>query len=134
MNAPVTTDPVNIKPAMLKAADQIESRPYTFNFMAYRPADCGSPGCALGWISYFAKTPEDQAHRGALHLLGFPTTGNGAFKFYDAMSRINSGWKRSAVQCSSALRQYALTNLVGLGFAAFRAAALSALTVSKEQP
>jgi hypothetical protein len=48
---------MNIRDAILKAADHIERHPSEFNFIIPSiPAGpgCGSPGCALGWIGSFA--------------------------------------------------------------------------------
>ena len=45
---------MNIRNAILKAADSIERYPQLFDFDSIYPpnADCGTPGCALGWIAY----------------------------------------------------------------------------------
>lgn len=46
---------MNLYNAIMKAADHIERHPNDFNFMQWCvPGSCGSPGCALGWIGFFA--------------------------------------------------------------------------------
>ena len=43
---------MNIRTAIMKAADSTEQNPDMFDFHSiYRP-DCDTPGCALGWIGY----------------------------------------------------------------------------------
>ena len=39
--------------AIMLAADHIERNPADFNFMSIGIPDCGTPGCALGWIGSF---------------------------------------------------------------------------------
>ena len=46
---------MNIRQAILKAADHIEQNPAHFKYVSNdRPnPDCGTPGCMLGWIGVF---------------------------------------------------------------------------------
>jgi hypothetical protein len=98
---------VNIYDAIMKAADHINRNPSDFDFMRYRPSKCGTPGCALGWISFFAKTPVDDHHRGALPLMGLDLSAMGAWNFYDRMHALDEDWKDTAANCARTLRLYA---------------------------
>jgi hypothetical protein len=45
---------MNIYNAIMKAADQVETHPESFDFWVNDiPERCGSPGCALGWIGFY---------------------------------------------------------------------------------
>ena len=51
---------MSIRDAILKAADHIERNPCSFDFWNNRiPKHCGSPGCVLGWIGFFAGLKDD---------------------------------------------------------------------------
>lgn len=46
---------MSFRDAILQAAKHIEEDPQDFQFMTWKiPNSCGSPGCALGWVGYFA--------------------------------------------------------------------------------
>jgi hypothetical protein len=42
---------MNVRDAILKAADHIERNPQAYNFWKTDVPDCGTPGCMLGWIA-----------------------------------------------------------------------------------
>lgn len=45
---------MKIRTAILLAANRIAKHPDLFRFFRCSvPADCGTPGCALGWISFY---------------------------------------------------------------------------------
>jgi hypothetical protein len=104
---------MDIRQAILKAADYIEANPSEFDFNAFCiPHPCGSPGCALGWIGYFSGLkPETFGFSRVAHEvmnLGIP--GHGEFVFYQRMDAICGGryrWKQSAELCAHTLRGYA---------------------------
>ena len=102
---------MNAFEAINKAASFIESTPEQFDFMAYRPRSCKSPGCALGWIAYFAKakTTRDGAHHDALPVLGLSADIDGAMQFYHEMDDLaqERSWRRDAAECARILRKYA---------------------------
>jgi hypothetical protein len=107
---------MNIRQAILLAADSIEQNPKMFNYAScYRPDfDCGTPGCALGWIGLHAgiAVNADGGRQGkfvkTLDAVADLTTGdNHACTFYERMSAISSGWKCDAADCAAALRKYA---------------------------
>jgi hypothetical protein len=102
---------MNIREAILKAADHIERNPRDFNFdHAGIPDSCGSPGCAIGWIAYFADVmakdsmlDEPPVTRICPELLGV-----GEGEFYTRMNNLGGlVWIDSGPQCASALRMYA---------------------------
>jgi hypothetical protein len=44
---------MNIRQAVLKAADHIERNPHLYEFYRNEVPECGTPGCMLGWIGHF---------------------------------------------------------------------------------
>lgn len=99
---------MNIRQAMLKAADSIEVKPELFRFTSIHiPHDCDTPGCALGLIGYFAGAS-------GLSLICVPPLlglngdwWNEAHVFYDRMGAFHDDWRHSAKNCADALRKYA---------------------------
>ena len=52
---------MNVREAILAAADHIETYPKKFSFASVEVPSrrsCGTPGCALGWIGHFAGSIE----------------------------------------------------------------------------
>ena len=109
---------MNIREAILKAADHIEHNPGRFQFNSvFVPNDCGSPGCAIGWIGRFAGAEQGSMieilHRhdkpSAVELLGLRSQED----FYDRMRELAlvapAPWQYDAAQCAKALRIYADT-------------------------
>lgn len=45
---------MNIREAILHAADHIERNPRAYQFDTNSKPKCGTPGCLLGWIGHFA--------------------------------------------------------------------------------
>jgi hypothetical protein len=45
---------MNIRQAILKAADHIEKTPGAYQFTNNDKPDCGTPGCMFGWVGVFA--------------------------------------------------------------------------------
>jgi hypothetical protein len=104
--------------AIMKAADQIQNNPREFAIGAVqvpKGPGCGSPACALGWISHFAgveANPCGFSNARVLKLLGI----NGDREFYPRMSELNgerhtvetwNDWARDAALCAHTLRLYA---------------------------
>lgn len=54
---------VDIRQAILNAADLIEKSPDRYDFYSNDKPGCGTPGCMLGWIGHFMGVP---ASRGVL--------------------------------------------------------------------
>lgn len=106
---------MNIRIAILRAADQIMHNPQTFDFdSCVRPDGCGTPGCALGWISVFANRFGINPVRNAANLL-LPDSRRPEAEFYDRMRMIETehlgvhrgSWHHKAEVCARALRVYA---------------------------
>jgi hypothetical protein len=104
---------LNIRTAILKAADHIERHPGDFSFKEHRypaGAACGTPGCALGWIGFFA----------GLHQHGWDVTRTNEFlgipydlhvgnPFYERMDDLcgTTNWRFNVATCALGLRRYA---------------------------
>jgi hypothetical protein len=96
--------------AILRAADRIEAHPELFAFMESGVPDCGSRGCALGWIGFeLGVRPGEDVGAVARERLGVDE-----LPFYhrvnDADGRSKDWmrcWMRSAPRCAAALRLYA---------------------------
>ena len=104
---------MNIRTAILKAADSIEQNPGLFGFGYISiPDGCGTPGCALGWIGHHLG--HTTIISGVSEKMGCPLGtrsdfpgGDTDFGFYDRMEELNEDWKFSADNCAPALRLYA---------------------------
>jgi hypothetical protein len=99
---------MEIRAAMLKAADQIERAPDSFDFHSSNiPNDksCGTPGCALGWVAAFRFGQNDTAFwRERSFDLVVDCT---AWTFYSRMDDFDADWAVDAARCAAALRAYA---------------------------
>ncbi len=96
---------MEIREAILKAADHIQANPGEFDFQASYVPDCGTPGCALGWIGYFAgmKRGVTGNYQVSSTVFGF-----GSPDFYDRITELTSNaWHTSTTNCAHALRLYA---------------------------
>lgn len=99
----------DIRTAILKAANHIEANPGDFSFASVVVPECGTPGCALGWIAAFRghRTHVPDGDRACFNLEGFPT-GVDDMDFYNRMDDLGvPDWSRSAEACAQALRAYA---------------------------
>ena len=92
-----------VRSAILLAADHIEQHPELFVFRVCRVPECGSRGCALGWIAFFRHATAGSAI----------TTGAGLnigdWEFYLRMRELGDGWKQDTAKCAHTLRLYADT-------------------------
>jgi hypothetical protein len=105
---------MNIRQAILLAADHIEQHPAAFNFRSiYVPkSDCGTPGCALGWIGYFYGCVDKprQAYDGRTNVsyVASETVQIEPSEFYDRMTEaLGYTWTESSELCARGLRLYA---------------------------
>ena len=108
---------MNIRTAILKAADSIERHPELFDFDSTAIPDCGTPGCALGWIAFhlgeyaFNTMPHKWNTMKLGKALCLTDEASGinwaGLNFYRRLSCIVSGWKDDASLCAKALRLYA---------------------------
>jgi hypothetical protein len=94
--------------AIIKTAQHIEDSPQSYDFTSCiipRQDDCRSPGCAVGWICYFAGEIEcgeimDQMCRRVLGVNFWST-------FRKRMDELANGWPISSTACAKGLRLYA---------------------------
>jgi hypothetical protein len=109
---------VNIRQAILKAADHIERNPRSFDFHRLTvPGGCGTPGCALGWIGYFGgvKSDCDGLQASNIDVSRFIGLNGETGVFYKRLGDVlkSSGrtdwysWSQRADYCAEALRIYA---------------------------
>lgn len=106
---------MNIRQAIFKAADHIEQNPSAFRFASiYVPkSDCGTPGCALGWIGYFfGCIDKDRASfdgRTNVSYVASETVKISSSEFYDRMTAAlgSDSWITDAAACAHGMRLYA---------------------------
>lgn len=101
---------MNIREAILRAADMIELHPKQFDFMSIYVPSCGTPGCAIGWIGCFMGIRDTNRSDGKTNV-GYVCAEAGlpdSMEFYNRMDLIAPrGWRRKAVLCAQGLRAYA---------------------------
>lgn len=112
---------MNIRQAILAAADHIEANPKLFKFSETNiPQECRTPGCALGWIGHFAgvQPVRDFPTYNGISLVADitesvfkPLLGIRAIDFYDGMDTASgvshSNWRWSAPECARVMRLWA---------------------------
>jgi hypothetical protein len=103
-----------IRAAILKAADTIERDGDLWNFGEVLVPDCGTPGCALGWIGFHLGIPVgDPVTRTARVLYGEDHKGNGFYdgRFYREIKKLGVGIAMcGASDVPGALRSFADAN------------------------
>lgn len=98
---------MNIYQAIMRAADSIEGNPRLFDFDSILLPDheCGTPGCALGWVSlYLGLRRSDNNYEYDPLALGSES------KFYRRMNVLcgdSYDWMDNAITCARTLRLYA---------------------------
>ena len=106
------TTPMTVREAILKTADSIERHPRLFNFSSCVTAnpDCGTPGCALGWLAFHLGVAGNNFTK-VCELIGLTDSldNSNHGQFYSRMNALDAGreWKVSAALCATTLRQYA---------------------------
>lgn len=103
---------MNIRDAILKAADHLEANPQLWDFCSSTVPDCGTPGCAAGWIGHFRGVPA-----GRCLAIGFANNMERwlveknspmYYKiFSERMSAIDSQWPWSVKTAVKTMRKYA---------------------------
>lgn len=101
---------------ILWAADMIERHPEAYSWSSvdvpnHEAPECGSPGCALGWIAAHQEgrevgEPFTLVRRGYVRESASPV-GVHSLEFYGRMGAIEPRWKVDAKACAAALRRYA---------------------------
>lgn len=101
---------MNIREAILRAADHIERNPGEFDFQrTYTPSapGCGTPGCALGWIGCFLGLKSDASTVDVAVAMGITGRLVASWTFYDRMEEISRDWHITAGVCAKTMRLYA---------------------------
>lgn len=119
---------MNLYYAIIAAAEQIERDPgsFKFNVVDIPKDECGSPGCALGWIAFFADFTVPANHDPdftfspvgvfARDFMKVPSERGESLSemaFYGRMDRLNDQWETgtswidSPQQAAQTLRLYA---------------------------
>lgn len=105
---------MNVRQALLAAADHIEARPQAYCFKNSNKPDCGSPGCLMGWVGFFAEVKDKDkrdwdtpgyANQVAKEVLGL----NGWAHFFGLGSELGdfSKYTQDSKQAAGMLRAYA---------------------------
>lgn len=108
---------MNIRQAILRAANHIGRHPMEFDFNSTETPSgpgCGTPGCAMGWLASFLGCDTGSWWK-VDKALGCSTS-----EFYIRMDEMSGGgrpeefgpyipgrWRKSAAVCADALRLYA---------------------------
>lgn len=103
---------MELRQAILMAADLFDRMPGLFNFDRVSVPSCGSPGCAIGWIEHFLGVPSWQPIGSRMH----------GYQFYERISNLTNSnikytpggtvknwgeWTKDAAMCARGLRLYA---------------------------
>jgi hypothetical protein len=101
---------MDIYSAIMKAADQIDLNPHLFEFHRLKvPADCGTPGCAIGLVAINAGMCRAEYISDACETVLGVSDG----EFYERMRQLYSPremlnpWTRDAGSAAILLRRYA---------------------------
>jgi hypothetical protein len=103
---------MNIREAILLAADHIETNPREFDFDSIHVPDCGAPGCALGWIGAHLGVERGENLVAVCRAMGFGKSDAG-LEFYRRMDSIQGvlrgqpDWSESHIHCARLMRVYA---------------------------
>lgn len=103
---------MNIREAILAAADHIERNPGAYNYQSNSKPSCNSPGCLMGWIGFFAGVEEaEYGYMGDVcSAVGFDYCDILRFTFAmpdDAYMQLGGLYTKSAPVAAKVLRLYA---------------------------
>lgn len=106
---------MNIRQAILKTAELFEAHPKLFKYSECAVPDCGTPGCAIGYVCHFMNCQPG----GDIGWYEMDVIGVDASVFYERMSALDIGWIADGGRCSRGMRLYAdkyhpVTELVGI--------------------
>jgi hypothetical protein len=104
-----TFSKAEIRGAILSTAKLFEEKPDLWNWSNTQVPDCGTPGCALGYIGTALEIPAGKAVVWVEEVLGYKDIFSVQSKFYADMNDASRdyGWNLSASGASKALRAYA---------------------------
>ena len=91
----------------LKTLQALEAQhPELFDWNSVDIPDCGTPGCAIGWIASHAGVKDVKEWPHALReIKDFMQIGDTS-DFYDRMEMLVTDWRRKSGPCAKALRLY----------------------------
>ncbi len=110
---------MNIRAAVLEAADRIEAEPDRFDFgsISIPGMTCGTPGCALGWVGAYMGLQATESLSAVSSLSAVCVAlgaDGGALTFYNRMDEMqcrfgpnDSHWSDNARVCAAMMRKYA---------------------------
>lgn len=100
---------MNLYNAIMKAADHIERDPESYNFGRIHVPDCGTQGCMLGWIGFYAGVTvgSDVLTKVGHDLLHEAGNRHSDLSFYDKLG--NQRYTQDVRAAVSGLRLYAET-------------------------
>lgn len=105
---------MNVREAILKAAERIDASPNDFEFSSGVKPKCGTPGCALGWIGFYAEIGDGDFYYPE-HVARAIDPLMDELDFYkrmgrlcaDGIGRYESQWMHVASKCATTLRAFA---------------------------
>lgn len=93
---------MDIRQAILKAAEQFDRAPHLFNYWKIKTPECGSPGCAIGWAATFREMT------GYVHEICQKALGVSDTTFYNRMRDLDYVVSAcNAAEMATGLRLYA---------------------------
>lgn len=97
---------MDIRTAILRAADSIEMNPKMFSFGSVWLPDesCGTPGCALGWVGHHLGMGRNSRLEDVSRELGIPVYSCNFVELTEVFG--SRKWYYSAPECAKALRLY----------------------------
>ncbi|HEU4601787.1 MAG TPA: hypothetical protein VFS24_07455 [Steroidobacteraceae bacterium] len=105
----MSDETMNTYDVIMRAAAHIEQNPQLFDYHKIYVPSCGTPGCALGWIGFFARA-KDPLRTDGFTNVGYTAKsvlGCEASEFYLFMQDAVPGWTKSAALCAKGMRLYA---------------------------
>lgn len=94
-----------VRAAILSTASLFESKPALFNFWVTTvPPDCGTPGCALGYVCHFLEISGSDDFKLAARAMGC----GDAYLFYKTLDAYgDEEWDTHGLRAARALRAFA---------------------------
>jgi len=100
---------MEIREAILKAADWIQRYPSDFKYMENEIPDCGMPGCAIGWIGHFLGVKRRNGFDidNVMKIMGLKYLHEFSRHRMDVLCGWESNWRNNADACAAGMRLYA---------------------------
>lgn len=121
---------LQIRTALLAAAETFEVKPGLFDYGEVKVPPCGSPGCVVGMIGFHLGMKMGTDISDVAHLLGFDDGSFHEHGMYNAFTEVyGCGWRDSPKEAAEMLRLYADAK-----FPVAQAAPTKALSTYVHQP